>query len=322
MTAKKTKTRKENAKNLQTECVVRYFPTVEEGLTSQQIQERQLQKLTNNTKIKASKSYLAIFAKNIFTFFNLIWLLIAVALICVQSYNNLIFLVVIVLNTALAIIQEIRAKRTVEKMSLVTMPKIKVIRQGQELEVLSEELVLDDIIVLSSGEQIPTDCIIVDGKVEVNESLLTGESNAIVKSKDDPLLSGSFLVSGLCYARVEKVGKDNYIYQMAARAREFKAPESNLFKDLNRFIKYIGIILIPLGALTAWSQWDTLKGTTGSDFELAKKIIEYTSGALTSMIPAGMFLLVTVGLAVGVIKLSKKKTLVKDLYSIDRKRVV
>ncbi len=317
MSEKIIKTRKKKAKNLQAEGIVRYFPTIDIGLTLSQVEERKLQKLSNNTKIKASKSYFAIFAKNIFTFFNFIWMLIAIALICVQSYRNLLFLVVIVLNTALAIIQEIRAKRTVEKMSLVTAPKIKVVREGQEIEVMSDELVLDDIMILSSGDQIPTDCIIVDGKVEVNESLLTGESNAIVKSTDDPLLSGSFLVSGLCYARVEKVGKDNYIYQMAARAKEFKAPESNLFKDLNRFIKYIGIILIPLGALAAWSKWDDLHNIAGSQFELIKGIVDYTSGALTSMIPAGMFLLVTVGLAVGVIKLAKKKTLVKDLYSIE-----
>jgi len=310
MVKEKKKNRMKKQKNLQLENIVRFFSTKDFGLTESQVEERKALKLTNNTKIKASKSYFSIFAKNIFTFFNFIWLIIAVALICVESYSNLLFLVVIVLNTALAIFQEIRAKRTVEKMSLVTAPKIKVVRDGQEIEILSDDLVLDDIMILSSGDQIPTDCIIVDGKVEVNESLLTGESNAIVKSIDDPLLSGSFLVSGLCYARVEKVGKENYIYQMAAKAKEFKAPQSNLFKDLNRFIKYIGIILVPIGALTVWSQWSKAESTI-------KSVVEYTSGALTSMIPAGMFLLVTVGLAVGVVKLARKKTLVKDLYSIE-----
>lgn len=290
--------------------VVRYNPALDKGLSDEQIAERTSSMLLNTSKIKPSKTYWSIFAKNLFTFFNLIWFIIAVALLVVGSYNNLTFIFVVVANTAIAIIQEIRAKVTVEKLSIVTAPHVKTLRNGQIVEIASDKLALDDIIILTNGNQVPADCVIVEGKVEVNESLLTGESNAIERSENMPLLSGSFLVSGTCKARVDKVGKDNYVYQMAERAKEFKAPSSNLFKDLNRLIKYIGIALVPIGVLTILKEV-TIAGTT------AEKVVTTTSGALTSMIPAGMFLLVTISLAAGVVKLSRKKTLVKDLYSIE-----
>ena len=291
------------------ENVERYETLYNYGLNKEQIDERIANNLINKTKVKSSKSYWSIFAKNIFTFFNMLWLIIAVALIAVGSYSDLIFIFVIVANTAIAIIQEIRAKITIEKLSIVTAPLVKTIRDGEEIMIASDQLLLDDIIVLKNGNQIPSDCKIIDGKVEANESLLTGESNAIEKTSGDWLLSGSFIVSGQCYAKVEKIGKDNYVYQMAKKAKEFKAPESNLFKDLNRLIKYIGIALVPIGILTFLKQY-----TAGASL---KDQITYTSGALTSMIPAGMFLLVTVALAIGVIKLARKKTLVRDLYSIE-----
>lgn len=290
--------------------IERYSPSADFGLTDVQVEERKKNNLANNTKVTGSKTYLSIFTKNLFTFFNLLWAIIAVALLVVGSYSDLIFIFVIIANTAIAIIQEIRAKITVEKLSIVTAPHIKTLREGKICDVASNELVLDDVIILTNGNQIPADCVILEGKVEVNESLLTGESNAIEKCVDMPLLSGSFIVSGTCKARVDKIGKDNYIYQMAQRAKEFKAPSSNLFKDLNRLIKYIGIALVPIGALTFLKEY-MVEGST------IQQQITNTSGALTSMIPAGMFLLVTMSLAVGVVKLSRKKTLVKDLYSIE-----
>ena len=292
------------------ENVERYYPDFKTGLNSAQVEARQEANLINKTKVKSTKSYWSIFAKNIFTFFNMLWLIIAIALICVGSYSDLIFIFVVVANTAIAIIQEIRAKITIEKLSIVTSPLVKTIRDGQVLEIPADQLLLDDIILLSNGNQIPSDCKIVEGHVEVNESLLTGESNAIEKTVDAMLLSGSFIVSGQCYARVEKIGKDNYIYQMAKKAKEFKAPQSNLFKDLNRLIRYIGIALVPIGILTFLKEF-AQEGST------LKDQITNTSGALTSMIPAGMFLLVTIALAIGVIKLARKKTLVRDLYSIE-----
>ncbi len=292
------------------ENVERYSVDLKTGLSEEQVKLRQEANLVNSTKVKSSKSYTSIFLKNIFTFFNMLWLIIAVALLVVGSYKDLIFIFVIVANTAIAIIQEIRAKIAVEKLSIVTTPLVKTIRGGIEYEIASDQLLLDDIIKLTSGNQIPSDCVIVDGIVEVNESLLTGESNAIEKSVGKPLLSGSFIVSGECYAKVDKIGRDNYIYQMAKKAKEFKTPQSNLFKDLNRLIKYIGVALVPIGILTFLKEFK-LAGST------LQTQITNTSGALTSMIPAGMFLLVTISLSIGVVKLSKKKTLVRDLYSIE-----
>ena len=289
--------------------VERYNPSCEEGLSDAQINERKEHLLTNDSKIKPSKSYVSIFVKNIFTYFNLIWAIIAIALLCVKAYSNLLFLIVIVLNTTIAIIQEIKAKLTVEKLSMATAQTIKVVRNSQIIMLTPDELVLDDIIILENGEQIPADSIILNGNVEVNESLLTGESIPVKKGENANLFSGSFLISGKCYARVDKVGKNNYIQTLASKAKQFKAPQSNLFRDLNKLIKYIGIALIPLGIATAVKEWFASRDVA--------TVVTQTSGALTGMIPAGMFLLITIALSVGVVKLAKKKTLVKDIYSIE-----
>ncbi|MBQ8792015.1 MAG: HAD-IC family P-type ATPase [Clostridia bacterium] len=292
------------------EKIERFNPSYQEGLTDQQVNLRESQNLVNNTKLPTTKTYRSIFFKNIFTFFNMLWLIIVVALISVGAYSDLIFVFVIVANTAISIIQEIRAKITVEKLSMMTLPTVTTIREGKGIKISAEKLVLDDIILLTSGNQIPADCIIVEGQVDVNESLLTGESNSIPKYLNNNLLSGSYVVAGSCYAKVDKVGTSNYINQIAKKAKEFKAPASNLFKDLNRLIKYIGIALVPIGILTFLKEF-AIAGST------VQEQIRNTSGALTSMIPSGMFLLVTISLAIGVIKLAKKKTLVRDLYSIE-----
>ncbi len=307
---KKLKKQK-TAATLQEIPVVRYSTDVEHGLSEEQVAERIEHKLVNDTKIRTSNSYLTIFMKNIFTVFNCIWLFIAIALICVHApISNLLFLLVVIANTAISIFQEIKAKITVEKLSMVTTPKIKAVRMGLDVEVRGEDLLLDDIILLENGNQIPADCIIVDGNVEANESLLTGESNSVKKVVGDILLAGSFLVSGKCYARVDKVGKSNYIQTVAETTKDFKPQTSNLFKDLNSLIKVILVILIPLGVLTFIKEMTM----TSSTIEQA---VTNTSGAVTGMIPAGMYLLITVGLSVGVIKLARKKTLVKNLYSIE-----
>ncbi len=290
--------------------IVRYQTDREHGLSEEQIAERKEHKLVNDTKIKTSNSVLSIICKNVFTFFNCIWLIIAIALMCVGAWGDLLFLFVVIANTAISIIQEIKSKKTVERLSMVTAPKIKVIRTGLQMEIRGEDLLLDDIMLLENGNQIPADCIIVEGTAEANESLLTGESNLIKKKIGDILLAGSFLVSGQCYARVDKVGKDNYIQTVAERTKDFKPQSSNLFKDLNNLIKVIILILIPLGVLTFFKESVLL----GKDIQ---ESITSTSGALTGMIPAGMYLLITVGLSVGVIKLARKKTLVKNLYSIE-----
>ncbi len=290
--------------------IVRYNPSINEGLLTEQVKERTEHKLFNKVKQKTGKSFFRIVCENVFTFFNLIWILIFTALMLVESYGDLLFIVVIFLNTLISIIQECKAKVVVDKLSLVTMPKVKVIRDGKILEIQSEKIVLDDVICLEIGNSIPADCVVLDGKLEVNESLLTGESDAVKKQEGDKLLSGSFIISGACHARVDKIGKDNYIQSIASQAKKFKSPNSSLNKDLNAIIKYIGIAIIPVGVLMFVNNFFSYDHSW-------QYAVTKTCGALIGMVPAGMFLLVTVALAVGVIKLSKKRTLVKDLYSIE-----
>ncbi len=290
--------------------IVRYNPNPNDGLNKEEYAERVKNKLFNSSKQKTGKSYLRIVFENTFTFFNFIWLLIFGALVAVESYSDLLFIIVIFLNTLISIIQECKAKMIVQKLSIVTSPKVKVTRSGEIVEVFAEKLVLDDIIELTIGNSIPADAVVVEGKMEVNESLLTGESDAVKKNVGDFIYAGSFIISGSCKARVDKIGKDNYIQSIAKQAKQFKSPNSNLYKDLNSIIKYIGIGIIPIGGL----MFATNYYSYGQD--LTSTVIK-TCGALTGMVPAGMFLLVTIALAVGVIKLSKKRTLVKDLFSIE-----
>lgn len=291
--------------------ITRFEPSYNQGLSDEQVEQRIKEKLVNNTKQKTSKSYFKIFVENIFTFFNFLWLIIFFALLFVKSYTNLFFMVVIIMNTSIAIIQEIRSKKTVEKLSMITMPKSIVVRNGKEVEITSDKIVLDDVISLSIGNQIPTDSIVLSGTIEVNESLLTGESKPIKKQEGDKLFAGSFITSGKCYAKAEKIGKDSYIQNIASAAKKFKQPNSNLFKDLNKIIKYIGIFIIPIGILTFCNSY------FWSGQKLLKQSVEVTCGSLIGMIPAGMFLLISVALAVGVIKLAQKRTLVQDIYSIE-----
>lgn len=297
-------------KNKKDFVLERYNPNICDGLNAEQVAERSMHGLINDSKVRSTKTYTAIILKNTCTFFNFIWLIIAVALICVGSYKDLLFLIVIVLNTSIAIIQECRAKYTVQKLSLVALPHVKVIREGKQTDLSADKLLLDDIVLISNGDQVPSDCIIMDGVVEVNESLLTGESRPVKKGVGETLLSGSFLVSGACYAKVEKVGKDNYIQTIASKAKEFKAPHSSLFKDITKLIRYIGIALIPLAILTVIKEYYLLPNTI-------EEAVTNSAGAITGMIPAGMFLLITISLSVGVVKLGRKKTLVKDIYSIE-----
>ena len=288
----------------------RYTPDINMGLTKQQVENRKLAGLVNKTKQNSGKSYFNIFFENICTFFNLIWAVVFVALLAVRAYTDLAFIIVILLNTTIAIIQEIKAKITVEKLSYVTAPKLTVIRDGKEEKLITTKLCLDDIIKLSAGNQIPTDCILKEGFVEVNESMLTGESQAVKKYVGDTLFAGSFIISGGCFAQVDKVGKDSYIQMVAKEAKKFKSPQSNLFKDINSLVKYIGIIIVPIGGLMFLNNYFAY----GRVLETA---VAKTCGSITGMVPAGMFLLITIALSLGVIKLGKKKTLVQDIYSVE-----
>jgi len=284
------------------------------GLNSDQVEERILKGQTNETPNTNVKTIKSILIENIFTFFNILCFLIAIALVVVnitykQGWSNILFMVTIMVNIIIGIIQEIRAKKTIEKLSLLTAPVVKVVRDGEEQTIKPDEVVLDDIIVLSTGKQIVADCVIVEGNIEVNESVLTGESLPIKKKVGDTLLAGSFIVSGHCHARVETVGTNTYLNQLAASAKKYKKPRSELFSSLRVIIKVIGLLIVPITILMYINCFQQ----TGDIVES----ITTTAGSTIGMIPAGMFLLCSVSLTVSVIKLARKKALVQDLYCVE-----
>ncbi len=288
----------------------RFDPTVSKGLTDEQVNERVLEGNTNYVENRNTKTYKSIFFGNIFTFFNLLCFVVAGALIAVNAWSNLVFMLVILANMVIGIVQEIKAKKTIEKISLVTAPTAVVVRNGAQVDIPVSDIVLDDVILFTLGKQICADCVVMEGEVEVNESLLTGESNPIKKRKGDVLLSGSFVVSGKCFAKADKIGSSSYTAQLAVKAKEYKKAKSELLNSLNLIIKIIGIIIIPLAILTFYNNFNQVDATINST-------IKKTAGSVIGMIPAGMFLLTSLALAVGVIKLAKKRTLVQDLYSIE-----
>ena len=227
----------------------RFNPQVKVGLSADQVQQRISQGLTNVVHSKNTKTYKSIIFGNIFTFFNMLCFLVAVALISVGAIGDCFFMIIVLANTCIGIIQEIKAKKTIEKISLVSSPTALVIRDKLESKIPVSELVLDDIIMLQTGKQICADSIVLEGTVEVNESLLTGESVAVKKTKGDILYSGSFVVGGKCFARVDKIGNDTYTAKLAAQAKQYRKPKSELMGTLNTIIKIIGIVIIPLAIL-------------------------------------------------------------------------
>lgn len=285
------------------------------GLTSEQVQERVMKGQTNVTPNTNNKTIGSIIVENVFSFFNILCFLVAIALVVVnivykQKWNNLLFMVTILINIIIGIVQEIKAKRTIEKLSLLTAPVVKVIRDGIESNIASEEIVIDDIIMLSTGKQIVADCIVVEGNIEVNESVLTGESLPIKKKVGDTLLAGSFVVSGHCHARVEKVGANCYLQQLAISAKKYRKPKSELFSSLRLIIKVIGVLIVPITVLMFYVSFKQADSTVVS-------AITTTAGSTIGMIPAGMFLLCSISLTVSVIKLARKKALVQDLYCVE-----
>lgn len=288
---------------------VRYNPSIKEGLTSSQVDERVENGLVNFVEDKNKKSYAKIIFSNIFTFFNLLCFIVAGALIAVGAFSNIFFIFIVLANILIGIIQECKAKKTIEKIKIVTSPTIRVIRDKVEQEIQANQLVLDDIIILSTGKQIPADSVVCEGEVEVNESLLTGESVPIKKKKGDMLLAGSFIVGGKCFARAEKVGSQTYVSKLSNKATKFKKPQSDLLKSMNLVIKIVGLVIIPLAIITYLNV-----SKINSDIAFC---VKRTAGVVIGVIPSGMFLLTSLALAAGVIKLAKKRTLVQDLYSIE-----
>ncbi len=285
-------------------------PRLDFGLNLTEVNERKAKGLINDVPKKYSKSYLSIFVGNVCTFFNLLGLIVAIALAIAKAPLSKFFFVVIYLaNLFIGIFQEIRAKRCIDRLSLLSHKTVKVLREGKLQDIPSEEIVIDDVIQLGIGSQIHTDSQILEGFVEVNESLLTGESVPIKKGVGEKLLAGSFIVSGTCTVIATEVGKNNYVEKLSAKAKEYKKPHSELMSSLKIIIKTVGIIIVPMAILFMIKTM-----TNGTDFQPA---ITSTAAVVIGMIPSGMFLLTSLALAVGIIKLAKHNTLVQDLYSLE-----
>ena len=287
----------------------RYKPDIHIGLTDKEVNERIKKNLVNyDTEIK-TKSIKTIILSNIFTLFNLLNFSIALAIFIVGSYKNLLFMGVVFCNTIISIIQEINSKRVIDKLSVIASKKVTVIRNGQELEIDIFEIVLDDIIKLKIGNQVITDAIIKEGKVYVDESFITGESDYIEKNTGDMLLSGSFIVSGECISQVEHIGTDNYTSKISKEAKYIKKINSVIMSSLNKIVKFVSIVIIPLGLILFLRQYYLGNGYLDA--------VVKSSAAIISMIPEGLVLLTSTVLAVSVIRLGKKRVLVQDLYCIE-----
>lgn len=294
-----------------------FNPKPGEGLTSAQVQKRISENLTNSSSSKATKSIGSILFKNIFTFFNMTCLAVAVALILVGAYSDLTFMIIVLLNTTIGIVQEIKAKKTMDKLSLTNSNFTKVIRDGEEEEIYKTDVVLDDVLCLNPGMQIACDSVVLEGNLEVNESLLTGESQPVKKKVGDNLLGGSFVSSGTCKARVNKVGNENYISQLSEKAKTFKQAKSELLTSLRHLIKIISIFMIPIAIAMAYNNYSYFSQESYVGKNLVYQVVTKTAGCIIAMIPAGMFLLTSVALAVSVIRLAKQRTLVQELYCIE-----
>ena len=280
------------------------------GLTEAEVLERKKRGQINIVEEKAVKSNWEIISGNVFTLFNLYNFLIAIALMSVGAYSNLAFMLIIILNICIGSFQEIHAKNMVAKLSVLTVSKVDVIRDGKEKSIGVDEVVLDDITILNMGNQISSDSVVIDGKIEVNESLLTGESDTIVKMPGDKLYSGSYVVSGKCYAKVEKVGKDNLAAEITLKSKKHKKVNSELLNSMRKVTRLTSFIIIPVGVLLF------VQAFFFRD-QVIKSSVVSTAAALLGMLPKGLVLLISISLATGVIKLAKKKVLVQDLYSVE-----
>lgn len=290
--------------------IIRITKDYNVGLSAFEAEQRVKEGLVNAAKVKTNKTYGGIIFKNVFTYMNLICFLIAAAVIAVGAYSDALFVTIFAANIIIGTVQEIRAKRTIDKLSLVVSPKATTVRDGCEVELSADKLVLDDIVRYSAGNQICADSILIFGALEVNESMLTGESRPVKKDIGSLLFAGSFVSSGSGYSRVEHVGRDNYIEGLSYKAKQFKAPKSELVISLNKIVKILCILLVVLGVPLAISNYYAEGGVIA-------KTVTSTAGSLVGMIPAGMFLLTSVALAVGIVKLARKRTLVKDLFGIE-----
>lgn len=289
----------------------RYCPEYRQGLTSRQVQQHSLHGWTNAAIDPPGKTTKEIIHDNLFTYFNLIFVILTVLLCIAGSFRELTFLPVIILNTLIGIVQEIRAKKVLDNLTMLNAPHATVVRDGQKSVIDAEELVLDDIVVFNAGNQVCADAEVCAGEVQVNESLLTGESDEITKRKGDKLMSGSFIVSGKCHARLDKVGMDSYISRLTMKAKEMQEGEqSEMIRSLNKLVKCVGIAIIPIGiALFVQAFFFQQEGFQSSITSMVAAVI--------GMIPEGLYLLASVALAVSSVRLAKKKVLLHDMRCIE-----
>lgn len=327
----KEKKRKQKGASVSAAEAVRFNAEIGEGLSFSQVEQRKAQGLVNKAGKKYSKTYKSIFIGNICTFFNLLCLLAALALLLAHApLSQFTFVFIFLCNIGIGIFQEIRAKRKIDHLSILSSPTAKVIRGGKRREIQTTELVLDDILLLNAGQQVPADCIMLDGTAELNESLLTGESVPIKKEDGDMLYAGSFVASGHCAVRVDKIGEDTYISKLTARAKKYKRPNSEIMNSISLFIKAIGLAIIPIAVcmfLTNFKNlggsWADIKANGGffsflfSADSIKNETIQKTCSVIIGMIPSGLLLLTTVALSVGMIRLSRYNTLVQDMYSLE-----
>lgn len=290
---------------------MRYTVDKKNGLSSAQVHEYVQNGWTNKAVEPPTKTIPKIIKSNLLTYFNLVFAVLAVLLTVAGSFRNMSFLLIVVANLLIGIVQEIRAKKVLDRLSVLNSPTALVIRDGQQAEIPAEELVLDDIVILRAGNQICADAIVVDGEVAVNESLLTGETGEIFKKPGDTLMSGSFVVSGECCARLENVGADSYISQLTLEAKAMNCKEqSEMIRVLDKLVGVVGILIIPLGLLLFGQQFFVSKASFSSS-------IVSMVAAVIGMIPEGLYLLASVALAISVIRLSSPKVLVHDMKCVE-----
>ncbi len=304
--------------------VKRFYPPISRGLTTNQVETRFTQFLFNDTNKKYSKSYASIFMSNVFTFFNLLCLIAFIILLIAgtKGVTNYLVIFITTANIAIGVFQEIRSKHAIDKLAILASSSVKALRDGEVCEIPTTEIVLDDVIILELGNQVPADCILAEGSVEVNESLLTGESIAIKKQPGDILYAGSFIASGSAKCRVDKVGKETYLEKLTAKAKKYRRPNSELMNSIKHIIKAVSILIIPIAiGIFFVSKNNIPANNTVTDYIFFKAEINYALQRMCTvvigMIPSGMLLLTSTALAVGVFRLAKNNTLVQDLYSLE-----
>ena len=282
------------------------------GLTIREVQDRVEQGLTNEAVDSSTGSVQSIVKRNVFTYFNLIFTVLAVLLILAGSTKDLSFMLIVIANTVIGIVQEVRSKNTLDNLKFDKMPRVVVIRDGKKTEVPSETLVQDDVIVLGPGNQIPADAVVADGSVQVNESLITGESDEITKVKGDELLSGSFIISGECAAVLTAVGKESYISRLTIEAtrQEKNDSRSQMVRSLDHLVLAIGILIIPIGGLLLYQQYFV------NEIGFRESIISMVAAVL-GMIPEGLYMMASIAMVVSAVRLANNEVLVQNMRCIE-----